>query len=108
MTGVQTCALPIFKAARDGDKLGLEILRDVGEWLGRGLAMVQDILDPELIVLGGGVSADDDLFLDTARAEMAKSIVGQGRRPLARVIPAELGGDAGMIGVALLAAQALD
>lgn len=98
----------IVKAARDGDKLGLEILRDVGEWLGRGLAMVQDILDPELIVLGGGVSADADLFLDTARAEMAKNIVGQGRRPLARVIPAELGGDAGMIGVALLAAQALD
>lgn len=93
----------IVRAARTGDELALAVCREMGMWLGRGLTMVQDILDPELVVLGGGVSTSADLFLDTACEELAGSIVGAGHRPVARVVPASLGGDAGMIGVAFLA-----
>ncbi|WP_296131085.1 ROK family protein [uncultured Corynebacterium sp.] len=95
----------ITAAARNGDPLAVAVMEDFGQWLGRGLSMVADVLDPELIVLGGGVSQDADLFLDTARKRMAQEIVGAGHRPLARVATAELGSAAGMIGVADLARQ---
>lgn len=93
----------IMAAARTGDPTGLAVLADFAGWLGQGLAMVTDVLDPELIVLGGGVSLDADLFLDAARERLARSIVGAGYRPLPVVGTAELGTHAGMIGVADLA-----
>ncbi|AJI79355.1 ROK family protein [Corynebacterium singulare] len=95
----------IAAAARQGDPLAVAVMKDFGHWLGQGLSMVADVLDPELIVIGGGVSQDADLYLDTARECMARQIVGAGHRPLARVATAELGSAAGMIGVADLARQ---
>ena len=95
----------IMAGARAGDELGLAALDSFSTWLGRGLAMVSDILDPSLIVLGGGVSEDADLFLDDAKASMSANIVGAGYRPLPEVVCAELGAQAGMIGVADLARQ---
>lgn len=95
----------IVRAARHGDALALDVMADFAQWLGRGLAMVQDVLDPELIVLGGGVSADADLYLNDALDVFAREVVGAGHRPISRVETAVLGGDAGMIGVALLAAE---
>ena len=97
----------IAQAARDGDPLGVAVMEDFARWLGQGLSIVADILDPELIVLGGGVAGDADVYLDTARETMAQSIVGAGHRPLARVATAALGSAAGMIGVADIARQAL-
>lgn len=93
----------IMTAARDADPQALAVLDDFAGWLGQGLAIVVDVLDPELIVLGGGVSTDADLFLPAARETMAASIVGAGHRPLPIVGTAELGADAGMIGVSDLA-----
>ena len=95
----------ITAAARQGDPLGLAVMENFGQWLGQGLSMVADVLDPELIVIGGGVSQDADLYLDRARESMASQIVGAGHRPLARVATAKLGSAAGMIGVADLARQ---
>ena len=93
----------VMEAARRGDKLGVAALDSFATWLGRGLSIAADVLDPALIVLGGGVSADADLYLDQARAEMAANMVGSGYRPVPEVLPAELGPQAGMIGVADLA-----
>lgn len=95
----------ITAAARRGDPLGIAVMENFGQWLGQGLSMVADVLDPELIVIGGGVSKDADLYLDRARDAMARQIVGAGHRPLARVATAKLGSAAGMIGVADLARQ---
>lgn len=95
----------IMAAARAGDGLALATVDNFGDWLGRGLAMVVDTLDPELIVLAGGVSADADLYLTRAKATMRSSIVGAGHRPVASLATATLGPQAGMIGVADLARQ---
>lgn len=97
----------IMAAARGGDELGLAALDSFATWLGRGLAIVADVLDPAHIVLGGGVSDDADLFLDHARASMEANIVGAGYRPLPEILCAELGSRAGMIGVADLARELL-
>ncbi len=97
----------ITRAARDRDPLGVAVMEDFSLWLGECLSMVADVLDPELIVIGGGVSRDADIYLETAVAHFAGRIVGAGYRPLARVGTAQLGADAGMIGVADLARQAV-
>ena len=93
----------VVRMAREGDELAQAVIKDMGTWLGRGLAMIQDVLDPELIVVAGGVAVDADLLLDYAQDVMDKTIVGAGSRPVARVAVAELGSQAGMIGVAKLA-----
>jgi len=93
----------ITQAARRGDPLAVAVMEDFSRWLGQGLSIVADVLDPELIVLGGGVSQDADLYLKGAVQAMGQDIVGAGHRPLARVATAELGSAAGMIGVADLA-----
>ena len=95
----------VVRLAREGDALARLVVKDMGTWLGRGLSLVQDVLDPELIVVGGGVSSDADLFIGRAEKVLNRTIVGAGHRPAARVVPAQLGGEAGMIGVALLAGQ---
>lgn len=97
----------IMAAARNGDRLGLAALESFSTWLGRGLAIVADVLDPAQIVLGGGVSEDADLFLDAARGSMEANVVGAGYRPLPEILCAELGARAGMIGVADLARELL-
>ena len=60
--------------AREGDKKAQEIFNKVGKYLGRGLANLVNILDPEVIILGGGISLSFDLMENSAREEMKKTI----------------------------------
>lgn len=93
----------VFAAAQQGEPVAVAAVDFFIHWLGEALAIVADVLDPELILIGGGVSRDAEFFLSEATERFAGRIVGAGHRPLARVVSAELGGDAGMIGVADLA-----
>lgn len=94
-------------AAAEEDPLALAALADLGRWLGVGLAMAMDILDPEVIVLGGGVAAAASWYLPAAIAEMSAGITGAGHRPEPRVVVAEFGDRAGIVGAALLAGAAV-
>jgi len=96
----------VTRAAVEGDPAAVELLADLGVWIGEGLASVAAILDPELIVLGGGVSEAGALLIDPALAAFRRNLTGRGHRPEARFALASLGNDAGMIGAADLAAQA--
>jgi glucokinase len=96
----------VTRAAVEGDPAAVELLADLGVWIGEGLASVAAILDPELIVLGGGVSEAGPLLIDPALAAYRRHLTGRGHRPEARFALASLGNDAGMIGAAALAAQA--
>ena len=62
-------------------------MAELARWLGEGLALVADAFDPELVVIGGGVSVSAPLFLDEAREHYAARLTGAGRRPLARSAP---------------------
>ncbi|MTD17370.1 ROK family protein [Nakamurella sp. YIM 132087] len=95
----------VAKAASAGDQLALRALADLGTWLGRGLAMAADVLDPEVIVIGGGVVGSSEYFLPQAVAEMRAMITGGAHRPEPRVELATFGGSAGIIGAALRAAE---
>ncbi|MDO4685942.1 MAG: ROK family protein [Corynebacterium sp.] len=95
----------VMQSAHRGDEAARAAVADFAYWLGEGLAIVSDILDPELIVIGGGVAGEAMLYLDEARSHFSRKIVGAGHRPLPELRIAELGSDAGMIGVADLARQ---
>ena len=96
----------VTRAAAEGDPAAIELLGDLGVWIGEGLASVAAILDPELVVLGGGVSEAGALLIDPALAAFRRNLTGRGHRPEARFALASLGNDAGMIGAADLAALA--
>jgi len=93
----------ITAAAQDGDRFAIEQLRSLGQWLGHGIASLVAVLDPAVIVIGGGVSEAGDLLLDPIRDTFANTLTGRGYRPQAEIRPAVLGNRAGMIGAADLA-----
>ena len=93
----------ITEAARDGDSFAREQLASLGKWLGEGIASLTAVLDPEVVVIGGGVSEAGDLLLDPVRAHFAANLTGRHYRPELQVRAALLGNKAGMIGAADLA-----
>ena len=93
----------ITEAARDGDPTARELLAEIGNWLGVGIANLAAAFDPGTFVIGGGVSAAGDLLLDSARQTFKRRLTGRGYRPEARIVAAQLGNDAGLIGAADLA-----
>ena len=95
----------VTEVAQAGDAAAVELLADLGTWIGEGAASVAAILDPELIVIGGGVAEAGDLLLDAVRAAYGRQLTGRGHRPVADIVPASLGNDAGLIGAAAIAAE---
>ena len=93
----------VAQAAAEGDPLARELVADVGEWLGQGIADLAVVLDPEVVVVGGGVSGLGEQLLGPARARLERVLPGRGYRPAPRVAVAELGPSAGMVGAADLA-----
>lgn len=97
----------VAAAAREGDPLAERAMAELARWLGRGLALVADLYDPEVVVVGGGVSESAPLFLDEAREHYAATLTGAGYRPLARIRTAQLGDDSAIVGAATLAAESV-
>jgi glucokinase len=93
----------VTQAAKNGDPAAVELFEDVGRWLGIGLANLAAAFDPGLFVIGGGVSEAGELLLTPAREAFRRQLTGRGFRPEARVVRAQLGNDAGLIGAADLA-----
>ncbi len=93
----------VTTAAQDGDAFAIEKLAELGDWLGQGVASLVTVLDPAVIVVGGGVSEAGDLLLDPMRASFFAHLAVRGHRPVAEIRPAQLGNKAGVIGAADLA-----
>ena len=92
--------------ALSGDALATEVVAEAGRHLGVALCSLANIFDPNVFVIGGGVSVVGDLLLDPAREELrSRALPPMNERP---VKLAELGPDAGMIGAAAMALIELD
>jgi glucokinase len=96
----------ITEAARAGDPLAVELLEDMGRWLGVGLANMTAAFDPSCIVVGGGVSEAGELLLAPTREAFSRQLVGRGYRAEPPILAAALGPDAGFIGAADMARSA--
>ncbi len=90
----------VTDAARDGDTFAVEQLATLGRWLGEGIASLTAVLDPAVVVVGGGVSAADELLLEPTRAAFRSQLTGRGHRPMLEIRRARLGNRAGLIGAA--------
>ena len=97
----------VAEAAASGDALALEAVEDLGRWLAVGVAVAVDVLDPDMVVIGGGVSRAAELFLPTTRASLGSLITGSRHRPHPQLELAHFGDRASMVGAALLAAEAV-
>jgi glucokinase len=93
----------VTKAAREGDPAAREAFAEVGRWLGSGMADLVQILDVEMIVVGGGVVDAGELLLAPARAAFVDQLAARGSLPVAPVVAAQLGNLAGVVGAADLA-----
>jgi glucokinase len=91
----------ISAAAAAGDPEAQQVIREVGWWIGFGLANLAAVLDPECFVLGGGVVQAGDLLVASARSTFAELLEGGDRRPVAAIEPAAFGERAGAVGAAL-------
>lgn len=96
----------VTAAAGSGDPGAVEVLRRFAGWLALGLANLANALDPELIVIGGGLVEARELLLPPIREEFSRMIEAGSERPPIRIEAAALGERAGAIGAAVLAAGA--
>jgi glucokinase len=98
----------LIERARADDRAALEVLNAIASRLGATMGSLVNIFNPEAIVIGGGWGeAADEYLLDTAREVMLREALSPGRE-LVRVVPAELGPDAGLVGAGFVAFEALD
>jgi glucokinase len=98
----------LIERAHAADALALEILDGIARRLGSALGTLVNVFNPEAIVIGGGWGeAADEFLLEPAREVMLRESLSPGRE-LVRVVPAELGPDAGVVGAAFVAFEALD
>ncbi len=95
-----------FLAARAGDESARRVIADYIAALGEGIANIVNILRPEAIILGGGVSAEGENLLAPLREYLAPRVYAADYAPL-DVICAELGNDAGLYGAAEFANEKL-
>jgi glucokinase len=94
----------IYSAAVQGDDLALDVFRRVGIYLGVAMASFVNIFNPEIIVIGGGVSAAWEMFAQPAREEtLRRAFLVPAQR--CRIVRAACGDDAGLIGAAWLALE---
>jgi glucokinase len=105
--GPESGARDLGRRSEAGDEEAAEILALVGRRLGAGLASLVNVFNPELIVLGGGFAEVGEPLLRPAR-ELVEQEALPPARDLVRIVPAELGPDAGLLGAALVGFQALD
>jgi glucokinase len=92
----------VSEAARAGDPEAVEVVRQLARWLALGLANLANLLDPSVIVLGGGVIEAGDVVLEPVREEFAAAVEGPGARGV-HIRAAYFGERAGAMGAALLA-----
>ena len=92
-----------FQAAEQGDETALAVCRAYAEYLAAGLTNLVNILHPEAVALGGGVAAaPEHLLLEPVREIVARECYARHVDQVPRIIRAELGNDAGIIGAAML------
>jgi glucokinase len=93
----------ITEAARDGDSVALAAFAQTADWLGSGIASLSVVLDPECVIIGGGVIDAGEILLKPIREAVARYMPFAGKHPYPEIIAATLGNEAGLVGVADLA-----
>jgi len=89
----------VYEAAKDGDPVALEVVADTAKFLGAGVANVINLLNPQVVVVCGGVTLAGDRLFEPLRREVKRRAFKPGV-DACRIIPGELAGTAGVYGAA--------
>lgn len=92
----------VTTAAKEGDADALEVFRQFGWWGALGIANLVDLLDPSIVVVGGGLVEAGEIVLAPIRAAFGELVMAAEHRPEVPIVPAALGSDAGAIGAGLI------
>lgn len=90
----------VYQAILEGDTGALGLVEDLGSWIGQAAASLAAVLDPEVLVIGGGVSSVGDILLNPIRESFLSHLPARGFRPELQVKVAEFVNDAGVVGAA--------
>ena len=105
--GAESNAHELVRRGQAGDGEAVEALAGIGRYLGAGIASLVNIFEPELVVVGGGFGAAGELLLGPAREVLAVEGL-EPARDTVRIVQAELGAEAGVIGAGMVGFEALD
>jgi glucokinase len=105
--GPGATAHDLVTRAREGHPRAVAAMTEIGRRLGAGLGSLVNIFQPEVIVIGGGFAAAGDLLFGPAKEAVAREALAPGR-DLVRIVPAELGPKAGLVGAGFIAYETLD
>jgi glucokinase len=97
----------LVRRGKAGESEAVEALAGIGRYLGAGIASFINVFEPEIVVVGGGFGVAGELLLGPARDVIAVEALEPGRNTV-RIVEAELGADAGVIGAGMIAFEALD
>jgi glucokinase len=95
----------VTTAAAEGDAEAILVFERFGWWVALGIANLVNILDPEVVVIGGGLVEAGPLLMAPTRSAFCDLVMAYGHRPEVQIVEAQLGEHAGAVGAALLAAQ---
>lgn len=98
LRGKTVTAKEVFDAVKEGDKLAIEVAEQFGDYLGKGLANVAAVVNPDIFVIGGGVSRAGEILLSYVEPVFQKYAFNACRG--AKFALAKLGNDAGIYGAA--------
>ena len=101
-TSEDLSSVKIYEAGMKGDELALEVFRRMGVYLGIGLATLINVLNPEMIVIGGGLANGWELFHKHMQQQVIERAFPLPARRV-KIVQAECGDDAGLLGAARLA-----
>ncbi|MCF8524337.1 MAG: ROK family glucokinase [Aquiluna sp.] len=102
LTGAQ-----VYQALLEGDAGVYSIFREAGRYLGQAMATITAVLDPQVYVIGGGLSEAGEMILEPIRESFLQDLPARGFRPEAKIVTAEFTNQAGVIGAADLARESL-
>ena len=101
--GGELSGTQVYQAISEGDPGALELLTNLGVALGKTVATLAAVVDPEVVVIGGGVSAAGELLLGPMREAYLGSLSARGFHPELKLVTAQFVNDAGVVGAADLA-----
>jgi glucokinase len=100
--GTEITGALVTELAHDGDPAARDVVALIGSRLGIGIASLVNVFNPQVVVVGGGVSAAGELLLAPAREVVAQRALSPSR-DVVRIVPARFGAESGMLGAAALA-----
>ena len=106
LRGGEVSAKTVFDAVKERDPLALEVAQKFGNYLGDALASIACVVNPEVIVIGGGVSKAGEILIDFIRPHYEKNVFHGSRQ--VKFTLATLGNDAGIYGAAKLVLDAVE